>query len=97
MKKKRFFLISCGLSLLALLLNGCVAQSNDSASLGIHSDPVLMEEKTALSPSSEGGNMGRDETVSYSYETRELYAERDGMEIYGVAYIPQGAGKKCRR
>ncbi len=94
MKKKRFFLISCGLSLLALLLNGCVAQSNDSASLGIHSDPVLMEEKTALSPSSEGGNMGRDETVSYSYETRELYAERDEMKIYGVAYISQGAGEK---
>ena len=32
--------------------------------------------------------------VSYSYETQELYAQRDQNQIYGLMYIPQGAGEK---
>lgn len=30
----------------------------------------------------------------YEYETQELYAQRDGMQIYGVITIPQNAGEK---
>lgn len=30
----------------------------------------------------------------YEYETEELYAEREDHQIYGVIYIPQGAGDK---
>lgn len=32
--------------------------------------------------------------TAYRYETQELYAKRDGNQIYGLAYVPQNAGKK---
>lgn len=31
---------------------------------------------------------------TYECETQELYARRDENRIYGVVYIPQGAGEK---
>lgn len=31
---------------------------------------------------------------AYEYETKELYAERDGKQIYGVIYVPNGAGEQ---
>lgn len=34
------------------------------------------------------------EETAYGYETRELYAKRDGNRIYGLLYVPQNAGKK---
>ena len=34
------------------------------------------------------------ETLTYEYETQELYAQRDGNQIYGLLYIPKDAGKK---
>ena len=30
----------------------------------------------------------------YEYETQELFAERDGNQIYGIIYIPQNAGEQ---
>lgn len=45
--------------------------------------------KTAQAGQSEGRT-----GASYSYETQELYAQRDGNQIYGVIYIPQDAGEK---
>lgn len=30
----------------------------------------------------------------YEHETKELYAERDGKQIYGVIYVPKGAGEQ---
>lgn len=30
---------------------------------------------------------------AYTYGTRELHCERDGLDIYGVAYIPDAEGK----
>ncbi len=35
-----------------------------------------------------------DTEILYEYETQELYAERDGNQIYGVVYIPQNAGEQ---
>lgn len=32
--------------------------------------------------------------TAYRYETQELYAKRDGNQIYGLAYVPKNAGKK---
>lgn len=32
--------------------------------------------------------------MTYTYQTETLYAQRDGNQIYGVAYIPQNAGEK---
>ena len=34
-----------------------------------------------------------DEAI-YAFETQELWAERDGKRIYGVLYVPQGAGDR---
>lgn len=31
---------------------------------------------------------------AYEHETKELYAERDGKQIYGVIYVPKGAGEQ---
>ncbi len=32
--------------------------------------------------------------MTYQYDTEELWAERDGKQIYGVVYIPRDAGEK---
>ncbi len=32
--------------------------------------------------------------TTYAYEVQELHAQRDGLDIYGEIYIPQGAGEK---
>ena len=32
--------------------------------------------------------------AAYQYETQELYAARQGNQIYGVIYIPQNAGEE---
>lgn len=34
-----------------------------------------------------------DEAI-YAFETQELWTERDGQRIYGVLYVPQGAGDR---
>lgn len=34
-----------------------------------------------------------DEAV-YAFETQELWTEREGQRIYGVLYVPQGAGDR---
>ncbi len=46
------------------------------------------------------GGSGAGETqpshtqTTYTYEVQELHAQRDGLDIYGEIYIPQGAGEK---
>lgn len=35
-----------------------------------------------------------NEGITYEYMTEELYAERNGNNIYGVMYIPQNAGER---
>ena len=36
----------------------------------------------------------REPRTDIPFETQELYADRDGKQIYGVIYIPQGVGEK---
>lgn len=48
-------------------------------------DKMMPETNTTLSDTDD---------INYEYITEELYAERDGNQIYGVVYIPQGAGEQ---
>ena len=63
-------------------------------------EPVTTEEKTL---STEDQNteeaastpiQPQEEPMTYTYQTETLYAQRDGNQIYGVAYIPQNVGEK---
>lgn len=51
-------------------------------------------ENPPASPEPETANRGVSEQPVYEFETRELYAERDGQRIFGLIHIPRGAGEK---
>lgn len=70
------------------LLGGCA--SNDKA---IPDTTVLQIEQPSQSQEMEM-TLPNNEDVTYEYMTEELYAERDGNNIYGVMYIPQNAGER---
>lgn len=52
---------------------------------------ILMEGLSGCAVNSD--NCQAADMFSYEYETQELSASRDGNEIYGVVYVPQGAGE----
>lgn len=70
------------------LLGGCA--SNDNA---IPDTTVSQIEQPSQSQEMEM-TLPNNEDVTYEYMTEELYAERDGNNIYGVMYIPQNAGER---
>lgn len=77
--KKLLSALICLLSLPAFALPG----GAESAPTPEPGAPQILSEKTAASA---------PETL-YTYETQELYAQRDGHRIYGVIHIPQEAGE----
>lgn len=80
------FLLCIAVSL-SLALSGCAgttdAQENTLA-IPDSSEPYAQQEEDSP-PSSD---------VIYEYTTRELFAQRDENQIYGVIYIPQNAQEK---
>ena len=70
------------------LLSGCAAR-NETAT------EVAAPQITQPSQSEEVNITTSDtEDITYAYITEELYAKRDDNQIYGVIYIPQGAGQQ---
>lgn len=73
--------------LCASVLSGCAKTDEnsitESVSQNIPSTSVLQENEFHVS----------DQPI-YEYQTEELYASRDGKQIYGVVYIPQNAGER---
>lgn len=73
--------------LCAFVLSGCAKTDEnsitESVSQNISSTSVPQENEFYIS----------DQPV-YEYRTEELYASRDGKQIYGVVYIPQNAGER---
>jgi len=67
-----------------VLLSGCAAGDETNAAETMQSS-WAKEQDASLS------GMG---DFLYEYITEELYAERDGNQIYGVAYISQDAGEQ---
>lgn len=85
-KKTGFFTLFCVTALFAVLSGG----------RGLREEEVVSGEPFLGHPAfeQEMGQEMEQETVSYEYETRELWAERDENQIYGLLYIPQEAGEK---
>lgn len=80
--------IFCGATALVLsviLLSGCAAE-----------DAAMPETNDVQTSRREEWNASLSETEDFSYEyiTEELYAQRDGNQIYGIVYIPQDAGQQ---
>lgn len=73
--------------LCASVLSGCAKTDEnsitESISQNIPSTSVPQENEFHVS----------DQPI-YEYQTEELYASRDGKQIYGVVYIPQNAGER---
>ena len=78
--------ISLMLLLCILLLCGCAQEIPTQFSI------YPSDNSTPVPPTEETGQTADVET--YEFETQELFAERDGNQIYGVIYIPQNAGEK---
>lgn len=86
MEENGFFTLICVVALFAVLSGGCGMREEEAVSGEISLENPAFEQ--------EMGQEGEQETVSYEYETRELWAERDENRIYGLFYVPQGAGEK---
>lgn len=73
--------------LCASVLSSCAKTDEnsitESVSQNIPSTSVSQENKFYVS----------DQPI-YEYQTEELYASRDGKQIYGVVYIPQNSGER---
>lgn len=82
--------ISIGVILISCLalLSGCAGMS-DNTKEKTDMQYAQSQEQECESP------MASDrENMNYEYKVEELYANRDGNQIYGVIYIPQNAGEK---
>lgn len=84
----------CALMLLTLILSGCAEKNSSSVSSEIQPVPSVAAEESESLPAAESGSVQRNEAAAYSYKTWELYARRDENQIYGVIYVPQGAGEQ---
>lgn len=92
--KKRVFFILCIFALLALTLGGCGGNSDNSILPEEQSASGAIEEETEVTSAPETESMQASDMLTYEYETQELYAQRDENQIYGLVYIPKGAGEK---
>ncbi|MDO4333420.1 MAG: alpha/beta fold hydrolase [Eubacteriales bacterium] len=91
--KKSVLFIACLFTFLPLTLSGC-ANGNDPVLPEEPSASGAAEEEAEAAAASERESMQMYETLTYEYEMKELYARRDGKQIYGLLYIPQDAGEK---
>ena len=77
---RRWALLLC-LAIVCAALSGCAQPGSVASSLQSSSVPVV---QATEEPAQQAG------PALYSYETQELFAEREGRQIYGVLYTPQG-------
>lgn len=92
--RKGIYLIFCMLPFLPLTLGGCGSNYNAFTSSAIQAGGTADNESTEAVSVSETDGALTVEALTYEYQTRELYARRDENEIYGMIYVPQGAGEK---
>lgn len=94
MRKSKFFIFSFFMTaIVSFGLNGC-AQRNESiipATAFSKEDEVVDIQRETMGLQQ---NMETVDTDIYEVEIREFYVERDGNQIYGVIYIPQGIREK---
>ncbi|HIZ56800.1 MAG TPA: alpha/beta fold hydrolase [Firmicutes bacterium] len=110
MRKRISWVLLSMVILSSFIMNGCAQPESGNAAENVssHKETVLetgsgsdiLEPSQAVSesmPAASDGT-GRNLQVSdqpiYEYETQDVYATRDGNQIYGVMYIPQHAGEQ---
>ena len=84
MKKILYVILAVSI---AINLTGC--ERNASVEEEIQASPVMEENITEKVQ--ERINL---QDNNYSFVTRTINTDNDGKNIYGIAYIPQGAGEK---
>lgn len=89
---KGIYLILC--MFLLLTLGGCAGNHDASVSSEIQAGDTGNEEGTKAVSVSDTDGTSSLETVIYEYETQEIFARRDGNQIYGLLYVPKNAGEK---
>lgn len=107
MRRRRLALASCLLVAFSLTLGGCTqAQTSVQPAAGEEVQQVqeqqpapqqqpTQQQEAAQQPETElVQQQPASPEATYSYQTQELYAQRGENRIYGVVYIPQGAGDK---
>lgn len=107
MRRRRLALASCLLVAFSLTLGGCTqAQTSVQPAAGEEVQQVqeqqpapqqqpTQQQEAAQQPETEPvQQQPASPEATYSYQTQELYAQRGENRIYGVVYIPQGAGDK---
>lgn len=92
--KNSVFFILCILALLSLTSGGCAGNRDNSILPEEQSASGAVEEETEVTAAPEAQSMQVSEALTYEYETQELYAQRDGNQIYGLIYIPKDAGEE---
>ena len=107
MRTRTLALASCLLAAFSLTLGGCTqAQTSVQPTAGEEVQQVqeqqpapqqqpTQQQEAAQQPETEPvQQQPASPEATYSYRTQELYAQRGENRIYGVVYIPQGAGDK---
>lgn len=90
MKHKLSTLLLCITASVACVLSGCAG--SETSSTNISSTPLTPPQEILADRSTESAIPLSQ--PPYTYETQEVYAQRDENQIYGVMYIPQNAGEK---
>ena len=107
MRRRTLALASCLLVAFSLTLGGCTqAQTSVQPAAGEEVQQVqeqqpapqqqpTQQQEAAQQPETEPvQQQPASPEATYSYRTQELYVQRGENRIYGVVYIPQGAGNK---
>ena len=79
------------------MLGGCAGKMNTAGGGAEKIDTDFQNaentDTTEMEPAvSYGTNIEETEESMYEYEIRELHAENNGKQIYGIEYVPQNAG-----
>lgn len=107
MRTRTLALASCLLVAFSLTLSGCTQEQTSVQPAAGEEVQQVQEQQPApqQQPTQQQEAAQQPETepvqqqpaspeATYSYQTQELYAQRGENRIYGVVYIPQGAGNK---
>ena len=107
MRRRTLALASCLLVAFSLTLGGCTQEQTSVQPAAGEEVQQVQEQQPApqQQPTQQQEAAQQPETepvqqqpaspeATYSYQTQELYAQRGENRIYGVLYIPQGAGDK---
>lgn len=91
MGRKIFALLISIVILCTAVLSGCAKADENNKPESIITETSSNIPSTAIP---EKNGLAVSDRPVYEYQTEELYASRDGKQIYGVIYIPQNAGEQ---